>query len=182
MFAFLCVALSCVGSSYVHFIHPRNPTKCIVPSRHGLWKLEMVLLCLNNIEFGGISACNPLKVIRRFGGTFIFQFKVLFSILFHSDFLLSLFLNLENGLGIFLRRFVDSQRTARRYLPEDTVCHNQRCETLKSYTRLFSCGLMQICWNKVDSSSNSLATHPSLSMKLRFSLTGACCVDEQSLC
>jgi hypothetical protein len=29
---------------------------------------------------------------------------------------------------------VDTQRTTRRYIPEDGTLHNHRCENLKSYT------------------------------------------------
>jgi hypothetical protein len=32
---------------------------------------------------------------------------------------------------------VDSQQTARRYIPEDGTLHNLHCENLKSYNALF---------------------------------------------
>jgi hypothetical protein len=34
---------------------------------------------------------------------------------------------------------VNTQRTTRRYIPEDGTLHNQRCESLKSYMVLELC-------------------------------------------
>jgi hypothetical protein len=34
---------------------------------------------------------------------------------------------------------VDTQRTTRRYIPEDGTLHNHRCENLKSYNLIFLC-------------------------------------------
>jgi hypothetical protein len=54
-------------------------------------------------------------------------------ICFHADFLLGWFLDSEDGGDTFLRNVsVDFQRTTRRYIPEDSTLHNQRCENLKS--------------------------------------------------
>jgi hypothetical protein len=34
---------------------------------------------------------------------------------------------------------VDIQRTTRRYIPEDSTLHNQLCENIKAYVKIYSC-------------------------------------------
>jgi hypothetical protein len=76
--------------------------------------------------FWDITPCSPLKVNRHFGGTYRL---------------------LLQGRRISRARnqresrwqaetSVDTQRTTRRYIPEDSTLYNLRCENLKSYIGL----------------------------------------------
>jgi hypothetical protein len=53
---------------------------------------------MRNSNFRDITACNPLKVNGRFGGTCRFACHLL-----HTGFLLGLVFNLEDGSDILLR-------------------------------------------------------------------------------
>jgi hypothetical protein len=47
---------------------------------------------------------------------------------------------------------VDTQRTTRRYIPEDGTLHNNRCENLKSYTMFIL--FIHVLLNEIVSSSD----------------------------
>jgi hypothetical protein len=75
--------------------------------------------------FWDITPCRSLSVNRRFGGTYRFHLQ---------------------GTKISREGYqresrwqaetpVDFQRTTRRYIPEDVILHNHRCENLKSYIK-----------------------------------------------
>jgi hypothetical protein len=77
-----------------------------------------------------------LSVNRRFGGTYRLQTSVKacgkLVTCFYASFLLSLFFTLKME-AISSETSADTQRTTRRYIPEDDTLHNHRCENLKSY-------------------------------------------------
>jgi hypothetical protein len=52
-----------------------------------------------------ITPCSPLKVNRRFGGTYRLHIQGMLAACFHAGFLLGLFFNFENGGDIFFRNF-----------------------------------------------------------------------------
>jgi hypothetical protein len=68
-----------------------------------------VLLSLKSTFFWYITPCSPLKVNRRFGGTYLLHLHglrispALLAIFSHAGFLLGLFLDSEDGENIFLR-------------------------------------------------------------------------------
>jgi hypothetical protein len=72
--------------------------------------------------FWDITASSSFSVNRRFGGTYR--------------------LHLQGRRNKFSKKpsskEVDTQRTTRRYIPEDGTLHNHRCENLKSYLVFFS--------------------------------------------
>jgi hypothetical protein len=92
-----------------------------------------------------ITPCSPLKVNRRFGGTYRLHLQgrklsqprnqlclphdfTLFSCSFYSSALkMEAMCSSETSVGF--------QQTTRRYIPEDNILHNHRCENLKSYVR-----------------------------------------------
>jgi hypothetical protein len=87
-------------------------------------KLYAVLILLRSVNyylkstiFWDITPCSPLKVNRRFGGTSRSS----------SD------STLKMEAICFSEMLVDFQQTTRRYIPEDSIHHNHRCENLKSY-------------------------------------------------
>jgi hypothetical protein len=86
------------------------------------------LSLLKSTIFWYMKQCTPLKVNRRFGG----KCRKL-ATCFHSDFLLGLFFNPEDGGDIFFSNVGDLQRTTRRYVPEVSTPHNHQCENLKFY-------------------------------------------------
>jgi hypothetical protein len=53
----------------------------------------------------------------------------LFATRFHTGFFLGLFYPEDEG-DIFLRNFVEFERTTLRYIPEDITLHSDRCENL----------------------------------------------------
>jgi hypothetical protein len=66
--------------------------------------------------FWDITPCSPLSVNRSFGGTYV---QLIFSTLKMEAILSS-------------ETSVDTQRTTRRYIPEDGTLNNHRCENLRS--------------------------------------------------
>jgi hypothetical protein len=71
--------------------------------------------------------CSPLKVNRRFGGTYRLYLQGRINRARYQR---------ESRLQA--ERSVDFQRTIRRYIPEDSSLHNHRCENLKSYNKTLS--------------------------------------------
>jgi hypothetical protein len=69
--------------------------------------------------FRDVTQCSPLKVNRRFGGTY--------RLCFHAGFLLGLFLNPEDRGDSFLRNVDAFQRTTWRYTPEDRNFQDYIC-------------------------------------------------------
>jgi hypothetical protein len=88
--------------------------------------------------FWDITPCSPLSIKRRFGGTYRLHLQDRKNKLskkpatcFHAGFLLSLFFLMEAICSS--ETSVNTQRTARRYIPEDGTFHNHRFESFKSY-------------------------------------------------
>jgi hypothetical protein len=69
--------------------------------------------------FWDITQCSPLCVNRRFGGSW-FLAQLIFS-------------TLKMEAICSSKMSVETQRTTRRYIPEDDTLHNHRCENLKYY-------------------------------------------------
>jgi hypothetical protein len=89
---------------------------------------------LKSSVFWDIMSCIPLKVNRRFGGTYR---------LIIQDRRISQARNqCEAGRkksSYSSETSVDFQRTTRRYIPEGRTLHKHRCENLKSCSMLFIC-------------------------------------------
>jgi hypothetical protein len=102
--------------------------------------LQINFLFKNTI-FWDITPCRPLKVYRRFGGTYRLYlqgrrisrassgFPPAFTLVSCSAY--SSTLKIEAICSS--ETSVDFQQTTRRYIPEDSTLHNHRCENLKSY-------------------------------------------------
>jgi hypothetical protein len=75
-----------------------------------------------------------LSVNRRFGETYRLHLQGRACHLLSRSFLAQLiFSALEKEAICSSETSVDSERTTRRYIPEDGTLHNHRCENLKSY-------------------------------------------------
>jgi hypothetical protein len=104
---------------------------------------------INSTIFCDITLCSPLSVNRRFGGTYRLHLQVrkkklskkpawkkpcsachLLSRWFLAQFIFSI---LKMEAICSSDTSVGTQRTTRRYIPEDSTLHNHRCENLKSY-------------------------------------------------
>jgi hypothetical protein len=100
--------------------------------------------------FWDITACGPLNVNRRFGGTYLLhvQDKPPACTLVSRC---TYFFDPEDR-GDMFHRNVGSQPTTRRYILEDCALHNHRCENLKFYILYkyvwTSTGvwLPEVCW------------------------------------
>jgi hypothetical protein len=62
----------------------------------------------------------------------------------HAGFLFDLLFDPEDGGVMFLRNVADSQLTTRRYIPEDSILLNHRCENHKSYIKKIRSGGVQL--------------------------------------
>jgi hypothetical protein len=85
--------------------------------------------------FWDITPYSPLKVNRRFGGTYRLCLPPAFTLVSCSVY--SSALKME--ATCFSKISVDFQRTTRRYIPENSTLHSQRCENLKSYIEQIPC-------------------------------------------
>jgi hypothetical protein len=74
---------------------------------------------MKSTVFWGITPCSPLKVNGRFGGKYRLHPQGLLATYFQAGFLLGLFFAPEEAI-CSSETSVDFQRTARRYIPEDT--------------------------------------------------------------
>jgi hypothetical protein len=84
-------------------------------------------MILKGSTFLDIMPCSPFKVNRRFEGTCrLPTFKLVSWLTYTST------LKMEETRCS--ETSVDFQRTARRYISEDIILHNHRCENLKFYT------------------------------------------------
>jgi hypothetical protein len=91
---------------------------------------------LNSSTFRDITQCSPLKVNGHFGETFRphLQGRRKSKIKVRNRLHEYLFYAIpEDGRDIFLETSVDFHQTTRRYIPEDIILRNYRCENLKSY-------------------------------------------------
>jgi hypothetical protein len=61
-------------------------------------------LVTQNVVFWNITPCWPLKVSRRFGGTFRLHFQALLDSSFYAGFSLGVFFNPEYEGDMFLRK------------------------------------------------------------------------------
>jgi hypothetical protein len=73
--------------------------------------------------FWGITPYSPLKIDRRFGQTRLLHLQGLLATSFHVGFLFGLFFDPEIEATCSSEKSVDSQRTTRRYIPEDRSLH-----------------------------------------------------------
>jgi hypothetical protein len=79
--------------------------------------------------FWNITPCSPLKVNRRFRGTCLClppSFTLISCLAYSST--------LKKEATCTSETSADFQWTALRYIPEDRILHNHRCENLKSFT------------------------------------------------
>jgi hypothetical protein len=100
--------------------------------------LHQILLGLKSTIFWDITSCNPLRVIRRFGGTYRLHLqgrKISRARNQRERWFLAqiIFSTLKMEATCFSETSADTQRTTRRYIPEDGTLHNHRCENLTSY-------------------------------------------------
>jgi hypothetical protein len=77
-------------------------------------------------NFWDITPCSPLRVNRRFGGTYRLHLPWFFAELISSTLKMEKICSSETS--------VDTQRITRCYIPEDVTLHNYRCENFKSYS------------------------------------------------
>jgi hypothetical protein len=103
-------------------------------SDHGRGREMVVKFKLKSTVFWDITPCCPLKVNRRFGGTYCLNlqgraelccFTLVSSSANSSTLKMEAIWSFETS--------ADFQRTTRRYIPEDGTLHNHRCENLKCY-------------------------------------------------
>jgi hypothetical protein len=107
---------------------------CVTSSNKITWtKLHM-----KYIIFWNMTPCSPMSVNRRFGGTYRLhlqgrrnKFSKIPACLLIFAKLISSTLKME--AICYSVTSVDTQRTTRRYIPEDDTLHNHPCENLKSY-------------------------------------------------
>jgi hypothetical protein len=98
------------------------------------------ILCKSSAIFWDVTPCSPLSINRRFGGTcrLYLQGQKISWARNQRESSSFYFFDLEDAGNMFLRNVCDTQRTTRRYIPEDSTLHNHRCENLKPcmYVRL----------------------------------------------
>jgi hypothetical protein len=88
---------------------------------------------MKSINFWDITPCSPLSVNRRFGETYRLPLpgrrnnfrRMLLATCLLAGFLLKLFLPLKMEAICSSETLVDTQRTARRYIPEVDTLHRQ---------------------------------------------------------
>jgi hypothetical protein len=93
---------------------------------------------LKSIIFWDLTPCSPLNVNRRFGGTYRLHLqgrkissachllsRCFFCSTYSSTLKMEAICSSETS--------VDSQRTKRRYIPEDSTLHNRRCENPRCF-------------------------------------------------
>jgi hypothetical protein len=113
-----------------------------------MWAQKHIYILKSTIFFD-ITPYSPLKVNRRFGGTYrlhlqsrrISRAKNQREIRCQAELAsCSAYSSTMKMEAIFSSETSgDFQRTTRRYIPEDRALHNHRCENLKSYTCRSSC-------------------------------------------
>jgi hypothetical protein len=88
-------------------------------------------------NFWDIMPCSPLSVNRRFGGAYRLHLQGRISKWCHLlvRWILAelIFPTLKMEAISASETSADTQRTSRRYIPEDGTLHNHRCENLISY-------------------------------------------------
>jgi hypothetical protein len=88
-----------------------------------------------------MAPCNPLKVNRRFGGTYRLHFRVEYpeqETRVKAGGKVDYFSTLKMETTCFSETSLDFQQTTRRYIPEDSILYNRSCENLKFYMTLCS--------------------------------------------
>jgi hypothetical protein len=81
------------------------------------------IFLVKSIIFWDIMRCSLLSFNRRFEGTYRL----------HLQGRISRFRKPASKQVLLAKTSVETQRTIRRYIPEDDTLHNHRCENLKSY-------------------------------------------------
>jgi hypothetical protein len=97
---------------YIDFMHYINCT----------YRVKNEIYILKSSIYWDITLCSPLKVSRRFRGTYrsLLQGRMSRA-------------RYEHESRWQAETSVDFQRTTQRYIPEDRTPHNHRCEDLKFY-------------------------------------------------
>jgi hypothetical protein len=112
---------------------------------------------MKSIIFWDMTPCSPLSFNQRSGGTYRLYlqrrknrfsnvgFEVFTAVVMKSS-AEPIYLALKMEAIFSSETSVDTQRTTRRYIPEDNTLHNYRCENLRSCTicHLFSCSPKQL--------------------------------------
>jgi hypothetical protein len=92
---------------------------------------------LKRTIFWDITACSPVRFNRRFGGTYRLHLQgwkiSLARNRSEDEWQASYSSTLKMEAICSSETSLDTQRTTRRYIPEDGTLHNHRCENLKSY-------------------------------------------------
>jgi hypothetical protein len=93
------------------------------------------LLCwlILSVVFRTITPFSPLKVSRRFVGTYCHDLQGLLATCWMLVSCLSYSSTLKMEATCSPGTSVDFQRASRRHIPEDRTLHNHRCQNLKSY-------------------------------------------------
>jgi hypothetical protein len=63
----------------------------------------LTAVVMKSIIFWDITQCSPLKVNRRFGGTYRLHLQALLATCFYTGFLLGLYFDPEDGGDMFVR-------------------------------------------------------------------------------
>jgi hypothetical protein len=88
--------------------------------------LKKTMKTLKSTIFWDIAPCNPLSVNRHFGGTYRLHLQ--------GRTCRTYFFDLKMEAICSSETLVDTQRTTRRYIPEDGSLYNHRSENVKFYT------------------------------------------------
>jgi hypothetical protein len=78
----------------------------------------LTAVVMKSIIFWNITPCSPLRVNRRFGGTYRLHLQAPLATCFHAGFL-AYFSTLKMEAICSSEKSVGSQLTTRRYIPED---------------------------------------------------------------